>query len=139
MFPIVLDTNVLVAATRSRRGASFKLLSLVGTGSFDVVLSVPLVLEYEYALRKSASATGLSQTDISQLLDYLCRVSRRQEIYFLWRPILRDPFDDMVLEVAVASSASHIVTFNKADFAGADRFGLTVSSPAEFIKSEGLQ
>ena len=72
MKSIVIDTNVLVAALRSRRGASFKLLSLVGTGCFETVISVPLVLEYEYALRKTTMQVGLPQSDVSQVLDYVC-------------------------------------------------------------------
>jgi putative PIN family toxin of toxin-antitoxin system len=135
---VVLDTNVLVAAIRSRRGASFRLLSLVGTGAFEIALSVPLVLEYEYAMHRAAAEIGLPASDVDDILDYLCMVGRHQDIYFLWRPMLRDPHDDMVLELGVASSADVVVTFNRRDFEGADRFDLEIRTPAEFLHSEGL-
>lgn len=69
---VVLDTNVLVAGLRSRRGASFRLLSEVGRGKFEIALSVPLVLEYEDALLRHAAVTGLSTADVDAVLDYLC-------------------------------------------------------------------
>lgn len=138
MTRVVLDTNVLIAALRSRNGASFKVLSLVGTGSFETVVSVPLVVEYEYAATKTAKQVGLDLPAIGSILDYVCKVSLHQDIFFLWRPILRDPSDDMVLEVAVASSADGIVTFNKKDFDKADSFDLSIWTPKEFLKKEGL-
>jgi putative PIN family toxin of toxin-antitoxin system len=130
---IVVDTNVLVAAIRSRRGASFGLLRLVGTGAFDVAVSVPLVLEYEDALLRVRGR--LSADDVRAVVDYICAVGRLQNIFYLWRPLLRDPKDDMVAEVAVASGADSIVTHNLKDFSGVQRFGVTALSPAVFLKS----
>lgn len=138
MTRVVFDTNVIIAALRSRNGASFKLLSLVGTGSFETVVSVPLVIEYEYAATKTAKQVGLNLPAVGSILDYLCTVSLHQDIFFLWRPVLRDPSDDMVLEVAVASSADGIVTFNKKDFDKADSFNLSIWTPKEFLKQEDL-
>lgn len=135
---IVLDTNVLVSAVRFRRGASFRLLSLLGTGAFEVVISVPLVVEYEYALLKTAHILGIAHEAISDTLDYVCRVAHHQEIFFLWRPVLRDPSDDMVLEVAVASEAQAIITYNRRDFRGTERFGVEILTPKEFLTKEGL-
>ncbi|MEP7009393.1 MAG: putative toxin-antitoxin system toxin component, PIN family [Acidobacteriota bacterium] len=130
---IVLDTNVLYAAMRSSKGASYRLLQLVGGSKFQVVVSVPLVLEYEHALAPLPAITPITVEDIAVVLDYLCATSHRQEIFFLWRPTLRDPGDDMVLEVAVAGSCQFIVTFNIRDFVGADRFGIEVLTPADFL------
>ena len=138
MKTVVLDTNVLVSAIRSRNGASFKLLSLVGTDSFKLVVSVPLVFEYEYAMLKTADLCELDSFVVHDILDFVCASAKHQDIFFLWRPTLRDSSDDMVLEVAVASGADGIVTFNKRDFAKADRFDLKIYSPGEFLKSEGL-
>jgi putative PIN family toxin of toxin-antitoxin system len=132
---VILDTNVLVAATRSRRGASFALLSRVGGKDFQIAVSVPLVLEYEYALLNHRKESGLSESEIGAILDYLCSIAERQEIFFLWRPGLRDPKDDMVLEVAVAAEADAIVTHNTRDFGGASDFGVEVLKPPEFLKS----
>ena len=133
----ILDTNVLVAATRSRLGSSFKVLSLVGTGVFDLVLTVPLVLEYEDALLRHAAASGLSNNEVSMLVDYLCSVGVHQTVFFLWRPLLSDPKDDMVLEAAVAASCDFLVTFNTRDFAAAKQFKLKVVTPPQFLAHIG--
>lgn len=132
---VVLDTNILVAAIRSRRGASFRLVSSIGQGHFEIALSVPLVLEYEDALLRHVDASELTRDDVGDLLDYLCKVGWRQEVFFLWRPRLRDRGDDMVLEVAVAAGCEGIVTFNRGDFRGAEQFGQKLYRPADFIKS----
>jgi putative PIN family toxin of toxin-antitoxin system len=135
---VVLDTNVLVAALRSDLGASFKLLSLVGvTDRFQICLSVPLVLEYEDVLSRKGVVPNMSRADIKDLIDYLCSVARSHRIFFLWRPLLRDPEDEMVLEIAVSGSCDTIVTFNQRDFAGAERFGIQVLRPDEFLRQIG--
>ena len=88
----VLDTNVVVAGLRSNRGTSHLLLQLIGTGRFDLHVSVPLVLEYEEVLKRSAPELGLDPSDIDDVVDYICSVATHHEIDFLWRPFLRDPF-----------------------------------------------
>src|SRR5690349_14507086 len=118
---VVIDTNVVVAAFRSRRGASFALLERVGTGQFEIVVSVPLVLEHADALSRQLSFTGLEESDVNDLLDYLCAVGRRQPIFFPWRPYLPDPKDDLVLEAAVAGGCDGIVAFNVRHFAGVEK------------------
>jgi predicted nucleic acid-binding protein len=130
---VVLDTNVFVSALRSRRGASFRLLGLVGTGRFEVELSVPLALEYAAAGRRALPDTSLSEADFDAILDFMCRTARCREVFYSWRPCLADPGDDMVLELAVAAGGVTIVTFNRADFRGAERFGVRVCSPQEFL------
>jgi len=134
---VVLDTNVLVAAIRSRRGASFRLLEKVGSGRFRIVVSVALVLEYEEAMGRHLVASGLHASDLKDLLDYLCSVGRHQAVFFLWRPYLRDPDEDHVLELAVAGGCDGIVTFNLRDFAGAERFGPWVGTPRDFLSRIG--
>jgi len=135
---IVLDTNVLVAALRSNRGASFRLVSELGSGRFEVCVSVPLVLEYEAVLVRQARSLGLTRRDISDVLDYVCSVARRQAIFFLWRPRLRDPGDDMVLEAAVAAGARYIVTFNKRDFESGHPLPVRLATPQEFLHTIGV-
>jgi predicted nucleic acid-binding protein len=134
---VVLATNVLVAGLRSRRGASALLLSLVGTGRFRINLSVPLVLEYEDALLRTNSGVSLDLHALDDVLDYHCSVARLHPIFFLWRPFLRDPKDDMVLELAVKAGCRFIVTFNIKDFAGSEQFGVQAVTPVEFLRRIG--
>ena len=136
-YTVVIDTCVFIAALRSRQGASFRVLSLVGTGKFDIVISVPLVLEYESAARRILEETSLDEGDVEAILDYLCLVGKRQEGFYLWRPFLRDPKDDMILELAVAAEGATIVTFNVRDFRGTERFGVRVMTPQAFLREIG--
>lgn len=135
---VVIDTNVIMSALRSRRGPSFKLLSLIGKEDFDIHLSVPLVLEYEAVAKRSRWRDKPSWKHVSNILDYLCAVGRQNRIHFLWRPRVRDPKDDMVLEVAVAGQCDGIVTYNKKDFAYAKTFGLELLTPKEFLEIIGV-
>lgn len=112
-------------------------LSLAGKGLFDIVVSVPLVLEYEAATKRQSRQLGLTHADIDDILDYLCQIGLQREIFFLWRPILRDPKDDLVLEVAVESECDYVVTHNLRDFAGAERFGVQVITPRHFLEIIG--
>lgn len=135
---VVVDTNVLVAGLRSRRGSSFRLLSQIGRGRFEIALSVPLVLEYEDALQRHSDVTKLNQADVDALLDYLCSVAHLQQIFYLWRPFLPDHKDDLLLELAVAARCRSIVTFNRRDFAGVDKFGVSVVEPGPFLSGLGV-
>jgi len=111
---------------------------LFGHEDFEINVSVPLVLEYEHAAKKCAAKIGLTYEDIDDVLDFICRVANRREIYFLWRPFLRDSRDDLVLEVAVESSSQYIVTFNIKHFDGAERFGVRAITPQEFLRILGV-
>jgi putative PIN family toxin of toxin-antitoxin system len=136
---VVIDTNVLVSALRSRRGASFRLLSEVGSGRFEIALSVPLAFEYEEALLGyAASFPGMGQADIDAILDFVYSAARQQRVFYLWRPCLPDPDDDMVLELAVAASAQAIITYNVRDFRGAERFNVAVWRPVELLRIVGV-
>jgi putative PIN family toxin of toxin-antitoxin system len=135
---IVIDTNILVAGLRSQRGASFRLLQLVGTGLFEINLSVPLVLEYEEVLQRELPNLSVSQQAVDDILDYHCAVANQHRIFFLWRPFLPDPEDDMVLELAVKAGCDYIVTFNKRDFRGIGQFNLKAVEPVEFLRTIGV-
>jgi putative PIN family toxin of toxin-antitoxin system len=137
MFQVVIDTNVLLAALRSNRGASYRLLSLVGDNRWQLNLSVPLLLEYEDALKRPSAGLGLTHMDIDNILDFLCAIANRREIFYLWRPVLLDPKDDFILELAVESSSDFIITFNVKDFIGVEKFGLAAITPREFLKQLG--
>jgi putative PIN family toxin of toxin-antitoxin system len=130
---VVLDSNVLVSALRSRRGASFQIVKLLRAGRFEVALSVPLALEYEAVLLRHARQLGLARNEADGLVDYLCDVGYRQAIHFLWRPALTDPRDEFILELAVAANCNAIVTHNVRDFAGASRFDVQIIRPGDFL------
>ncbi len=130
---VVLDTCVLAAAVRSARGASNRLLSLVGTGAFGPALSVPLVFGYEDALLRPGNRGPFTREEIVEILDFISANGVPQEIHFLWRPHLPDSRDDHVLELAVAARCEAIVTFNLRDFRGAEAFGVRVVSPGAFL------
>ncbi len=135
MINLVMDTNVLVAALMSRRGASNALLRLVGTGRFEISLSVALVLEYEEVTKRhGGEKIALTTHQIDDVIDYLCSVSKRPSLFYLWRPVLIDPDDDMILELAVNAGCDYIVTHNVHDFRGSERFGLQVVRPREMLQ-----
>ncbi len=134
---VVIDTNVFVSTLLSKRGAAYRLLMLVGSGLFQLNVSVPLIIEYEDAARRILPQTALTPDDLDDILDYVCQVSNRQKIFFLWRPFLRDPKDDMVLELAAAAGCDSLITFNTKDFAGIERFGLKAMTPQTFLRQIG--
>jgi putative PIN family toxin of toxin-antitoxin system len=136
-YKIVIDTNVIVSALKSRNGFSFKLLSIIDDDSLHISISVPLILEYEDAIKREKSKIGLNHDDINTILDYVCYIGKKSDIYYLWRPYLKDPKDDMILELAVESESDFIITFNKKDFKGTNRFGINVLTPKEFFRMIG--
>lgn len=131
--PAILDTSVLYAGLRSRRGASFRLLRAIARGVVQPVLSVPLVLEYEHVASRLVEETTLTTRDVESAIDFLCSAGHLQEIYYGWRPTLPDPDDDFLLELAVAAGCRHIVTFNLRDFRGVEPFGVEALTPAAFL------
>ena len=137
MFQVVIDTNVLLSALQSTKGASYRLLSLVGDNRWQLNLSVALVLEYEDVLKRTETGLKLTHDEIDDVLDFLCARANLCEIFYLWRPHLRDPKDDFVLELAVESGCNFIVTFNVKDFAGVEQFGIKAITPKEFLQVLG--
>ena len=135
---IVIDTNVIFSALRSQRGASYKLVSLLPIGRFLVSISVPLIIEYEDVLKRGKLPSSISEKDIDDFIDFLCHVGNPQDIFFLWRPFLPDPSDDLVLEVAVAGGCDAIITYNKRHFKNVERFGLRILDPREFLSEIGV-
>jgi putative PIN family toxin of toxin-antitoxin system len=136
---VVIDTNVILSGLRSQLGASYLLLEAIPKMLFDFCISPALILEYEDALKKH-SGKDIPQTpeEIDDILDYLCTVGEHTKIYYLWRPQLSDPKDDLLLELAVAAGAKQVVTFNLRDFKNAKPFGITPIKPKEFLQSIGV-
>ena len=131
---IILDTNVLFAGLYSSRGASFRVLQAIEEGKLKVVLSTTLLFEYEDILKRNQVVLGLTNQEIEKILDYLCRQSEHQKIYFLWRPFLADLKDDHLLELAIASGTKLIVTHNIKDFKGVEEFGIRSITPKELLE-----
>ena len=136
MIDVVLDTNVLVASLRSKRGASHRILESVGTGQWQLNVSVALALEYEEVMKRPNLLPGFTEADVDGFLDYLFSASNLVPFVRRQRPTLPDPNDDRILEVAVQCQAV-IVTHNLRDFVGAERLGIAVQSPADFLRSIG--
>ncbi len=135
---VVIDTNVIISAMKSRRGASHKLLLALPDKLFIPNISVPLFIEYESVAKREGLSGNLSLEDIDSILDYVLSQSNIREIFYLWRPFLNDPKDDLVLEVAVESQSKYILTFNKKDFNGSEKFGVKVVTPQEFMNKRGI-
>ncbi len=131
---VVFDTSVLVAAARSRTGASRALLSLLPDPRFQPVISVPVFVEYRAVLLRPENLRQRSAPQAEGFLDYLLSVSHLQPIFFLWRPALPDPDDDLIFELAVAAKARYIVTHNLRHFRGMEKWGIGAVSPSSFLK-----
>lgn len=135
---LVLDTDVVVAAWRSPTGASAELLRRVRRGEIIMAASVSLFMEYEAVCSRPEhiQAAGLSAADVSVFLDALAALVEPVMVDFLWRPQLRDPADELVLEAAVNANADALLTFNLRHFEqAAKRFGLPVCQPGLFLRS----
>jgi predicted nucleic acid-binding protein len=134
---LILDTNVLVAGLRSSRGASHALLQIAGQGTFDHGLTAALVLEYEAVLKRPGLVPIV---DVDRLIDYLCTTGKRRAVRFRLRPAAADPDDDLVLEAAVATGSSWIVTHNVRDMVeGARQYGIELLTPGEALQRLGVQ
>ena len=134
---LVIDTNVVLTALRSARGASAALMMRVAEKRVKPLLSVALVLEIESVLCRPEhlAATGLSVALVQDFVDELCALSEPVQIHFAWRPMLHDAADEMVLEAAVNGQADALVTFNLKDFSpAASGLGVEVIAPITALR-----
>lgn len=134
---IILDTNVLVAAFRSRRGAANLLLDKLDDSRWRVNVSTPLLLEYEDVLKRPEMNDFISEEDVDVFLDGLCSIAENYDIFYLWRLLAKDPNDAFILELAVRARADFIITYNKIDFPAAADFGIKLVTPKEFLEFVG--
>lgn len=132
---IVLDTNVLYAGLYSATGKSHQVLRAIAEGRVRIVLSAPLLFEYEDVLKRNQTVLGLNDAEVDAVLDNLCALADFQAVDYLWRPCLPDAKDDMVLELAVAAQVRRIATFNAKDFRPASQFGIEIVSPKTLLES----
>lgn len=138
MKQVVLDTDVVVAALRSPQGASAELLRRVHAQRLGMLASVALFAEYEAVLTRPEhlGATKHSAATLRRLLDELAESVLRVNGWFLWRPQLHDPADEMVLEAAINGHADALISFNRRDFGDAPaRFGIVLATPGQFLRS----
>ncbi|OJT99046.1 MAG: putative toxin-antitoxin system toxin component, PIN family [Rhizobium sp. 63-7] len=134
---VVLDTNVLTAGLRSRNGASFVILKLIGQQRIKPLVTVSLFLEYEAVLKRpeQMSAHGLSELQVDQLLAGFLSIAEPIDVHFRWRPQLSDPKDELVLEAAVNGRAEVMLTHNLRDFEAVQRkFNLGIMRPSRFLE-----
>ena len=138
-FQIIIDTNVLVAAVRSKQGASYLLLELVNQKDkrFQINTSTTLVLEYEDVLKREMHRQGKEISDIDKFIDDLIYISNRHPIFYRLRPNLKDANDDFILELAFSSSVDYIVTYNTNNFKRARLFGIEIVTPKAFLQKIG--
>ncbi|MHB8337403.1 MAG: putative toxin-antitoxin system toxin component, PIN family [Ignavibacteriaceae bacterium] len=136
-YKIAIDTNVIVSSLRSKNGYSYKLLSMIEDERIKVFISVPVILEYEDTIKREKSNIIFKKSEIDNFLDFICLIGKQRKIHYLWRPFLKDRKDDMFLELAVESECDFIITFNKRDFEGTEKFGIRTLTPKEFFKVIG--
>jgi putative PIN family toxin of toxin-antitoxin system len=134
---IVIDTNILVAGFRSRRGAANLLLGKLDDPRWRVNVSTPLLLEYEDVLKRPEMSAFVSPADVDTFLDGLCSIAAYHEIFYLWRLLSKDPNDAFLFELAVRAGADFLITYNKQDFPAAASFGIELVTPKEFLEFLG--
>jgi putative PIN family toxin of toxin-antitoxin system len=128
---VVIDTCVIVAGLRSPHGASRLWIEKALRQELITLISVPLVLQYEEVLLRPEilSLCGVTRDKAINLVDAFCRLGEAVDLTYAWRPLLRDPGDEMVLETAMLGRADTLLTFNVRDFAGSERVGVRVEQP----------
>ena len=131
---IVIDTNVLVSAFRSRHGASNKLLAAIGDPRWKINISTSLALEYEEVLKRTLKDQGRSLKLAEEAVDGLLALANRQSTPVRYRPMSSDADDEFILELAIESRAAYLVTFNIRDFKALERYGVHVVRPSEFLR-----
>ncbi|MGG6270611.1 putative toxin-antitoxin system toxin component, PIN family [Leptolyngbya sp. AN03gr2] len=136
-YQLVVDTNVLITAFRSQRGAAYKFFTLLNDPRWQLNLSIALVFEYEEILKREQESLGLTQQEIDTLLDGLCAIANHQDIFYQWRPLSRDPDDDFLIDLAIKSQAHFIITYNQRDLQQAAQFGIQLLTPKAFLQLVG--
>ena len=141
MYKIVIDTNVLLSALFSNKGKSYKLIELLTAKALEDtkynVISVPLALEFEEVLLRPKNRQKydyFTHEEVRLIISDIVSISYQTKLHFLWRPFLKDSFDDKVLETAVNGQARAIITYNTKDFAGVKKyFDIDILTPAELF------
>jgi len=134
---IVVDTNVLIAALRSKRGAASLFLLRLNDDRWIINVSTALLLEYEEVLKRPDMRPFISAGEADELIDAICSIAKDHDIFYLWRLLVRDPEDAFIFELAVSANADFLITFNTKDFLKAVDFGVKLVTPREFLDFVG--
>src|ERR1041385_3659856 len=129
----VMDTNVLYAGLRSRRGASFQILDGLWRRQWTLVLSNTVLTEYEEVLKREAAVLNFSAEQIDKLLDALCSLADRRQLSEGWIPVLTDPDDEPLVHLAVEARVDSLVSHNIRHLAPARKLGVTLLEPKAFL------
>jgi putative PIN family toxin of toxin-antitoxin system len=134
---VIIDTNVILSGLKSQKGQSYKILQKILNGGIHFAISVPLVLEYEAVLKRELNRDIFTDRDINDFINFICKAGEPTKIYYLWRPFLKDPYDDHILEVAITANCKYIITYNKKDFEKAKDIGIQAITPYEYMEMVG--
>jgi putative PIN family toxin of toxin-antitoxin system len=129
----VLDTNVLVAAFRSKTGASFEVFRRLRLAEWTAVLSNHLIYEYEEVLKRDAATLSMSFSDIDQILNAICAEGEEWALNHDWQPVLDDPDDEPLVQLARESNALVIITHNTRHLQPAAKLGIQTLNPRAFL------
>lgn len=138
MLMIVIDTNVMVSALRSSLGASHLLVQSIAERKVEYAISTTLIFEYEDAIKREMNSISLTDKELDLFLDSIVALGTTFAPFFLWRPFLSDPKDDYVLELAAVSRSEAIITYNRKDFKGIEKFGIQPLPPKVYLQKKGL-
>jgi putative PIN family toxin of toxin-antitoxin system len=137
-YQIVIDTNVLLTGLKSKKGASYLLLTLLNSNFFELNISTTLIFEYEYVLKRESQNLGLTSEDIDNIINGICHLANHQKVYYLWRPLSKDPNDDFIIDLAIKSQADFIISYNQKDLKTLIKFNISILNPKQFLQILGV-
>ncbi len=134
-YQIVIDTNVILAGLRSKKGASYKLLSILNDQRFQINISTTLIFEYEEVLKREQQQISLTNEDIDDIINGICYLANHHEIFYIWRPLAKDKDDDFLIDLEC--QAQFIISYNNKDLKPIEKFGISILTPKQFLQLLG--
>ena len=136
-YQIVIDTNVILAGLKSKKGASYKLLTILNDQRFQINISTTLVFEYEEILKREQQKIGLNNEDIDNFINGICYLANHHQLFYIWRPLAKDKDDDFLIDLALKCQAQFIVSYNQKDLQPVEKFGISILTPKQFLQLLG--
>ena len=136
-YQIVIDTNVILTGLRSKKGASYKLLSILNDKRFEINISAPLIFEYEEVLKREQQQIRLTNEDIDNIINGICYLANHHDIFYIWRPLAKDKDDDFLIDLALKCQAQFIISYNDKDLRPIEKFGVSILTPKQFLQLLG--